>query len=128
MSFNKTHKKKVSFREVNDSSREITKRSNTKKTGILKINRNKKEKEDIKGLPQIEKTKKKEKIEIKIEEPINIKSDNDMKYLSADEYFRLTVQDALQEGLLNMAMVHPKNPIKFLGNYLIEKSKHSSIL
>ena len=128
MSFNKTYKKKVSFREVNDSSREITKRSNTKKTGILKINRNKKEKEDIKGLPQIEKTKKKEKIEIKIEEPINIKSDNDMKYLSADEYFRLTVQDALQEGLLNMAMVHPKNPIKFLGNYLIEKSKHSSIL
>ena len=128
MSFNKTHKKKVSFREVNDYSREITKRSNTKKTGILKINRNKKEKEDIKGLPQIEKTKKKEKIEIKIEEPINIKSDNDMKYLSADEYFRLTVQDALQEGLLNMAMVHPKNPIKFLGNYLIEKSKHSSIL
>ena len=51
-----------------------------------------------------------------------------MKYLSADEYFRLTVQDALQEGLLNIAMVHPKNPIKFLGNYLIEKSKHSSIL
>ncbi len=128
MSFNKTYKKKVSFREVNDSSREITKRSNTKKTGILKINRNKKEKEDIKGLPQIEKTKKEEKIEIKIEEPINIKRDNNMKYLSADEYFRLTVQDALQEGLLNMAMVHPKNPIKFLGNYLIEKSKHSSIL
>ena len=71
---------------------------------------------------------KKEKIEIKIEQPVNNKCDNKMKQLSTEEYFRLTVQDALEQGLLNMALVHPTNPIKFLGNFLIEKSKHNSAL
>ena len=51
-----------------------------------------------------------------------------MKNLSTEEYFRLTVQDALEQGLLNIALVHPANPIKFLGNFLIEKSKQISAL
>ena len=50
-----------------------------------------------------------------------------MKNLPSDEYFRLTVQDALEQGLLNIAMIHPKNPIKFLGNFLIEKSKNKTV-
>jgi hypothetical protein len=47
-----------------------------------------------------------------------------MKYLSTDEYFKATVQSAIEQGLYNIAMLHPANPIKFLGNYLIEKSKN----
>ena len=62
--------------------------------------------------------------EIKIEEPINSKVKN-MKNMPFDEYFKLTVQPTLEQGLFNIAMSHPSNPIKFLGNYLIEKSKLS---
>ena len=42
-----------------------------------------------------------------------------------NEYFKLTVHPTLEQGLFNIAMSHPLNPIKFLGNYLIEKSKLS---
>ena len=42
-----------------------------------------------------------------------------------DEYFRLTVQPTLEQGLFNIAIYHPLDPVKFLGNYLIEKSKLS---
>ena len=49
-----------------------------------------------------------------------------MKQLSTEEYFRITIQSELEQGLLNIALIHPANPIKFLGNYLIEKSKNYS--
>ena len=64
------------------------------------------------------------KKEIKIEESINSKIKN-MKNMPFDEYFKLTVQPTLEQGLFNIAMSHPSNHIKFLGNYLIEKSKLS---
>ena len=128
MYVNKAFNKKVSFREVGDSSYTNINRSNTKKTSILKSKTKNRKKEEEK-VQQIDKIpEKKEKIEIKIEQPVNNKCDNKMKQLSTEEYFKLTVQDALEQGLLNMALVHPTNPIKFLGNFLIEKSKHNSAL
>ena len=68
------------------------------------------------------------RIEIKREEPIIIENKNSTKRLPTDEYFKLTVQDVLQQGLLNIAMIHPADPIRFLGNFLIEKSKRASIM
>ena len=62
---------------------------------------------------------------------INIKvpftsNNRKMKQLPTEEYFKKTIQTELEKGLLNIAMLHPANPIKFLGNYLIEKSKNYS--
>ena len=123
MSVNKAFNKKVSFREVGETRYTNFNWSNTKKTSILKskTKNRKKEEEKVQKIEEI--PEKKEKIEIKIEQPVDIKSNNKMKNLSTEEYFRITVQDALEQGLLNIALVHPANPIKFLGNFLIEKSK-----
>ena len=123
MSVNKAFNKKVSFREVGETSYTNVNRSNTKKTSILKSKTKNRKKEEEKVQKIEEVPEKKEKIDIKIEKPVDIKSNNKMKNLSTEEYFRLTVQDALEQGLLNIALVHPTNPIKFLGNFLIEKSK-----
>ncbi len=125
MSFNKNSKKKVSFR-VGESSFNSNK-NNSHKTGILKAKSHKREKEEEKVQIIEEKKETKEKIEIKREEKINTKCNNPMKNMPSDEYFRLTVQDALEQGLLNIAMIHPQNPIKFLGNFLIEKSKNKTV-
>ena len=70
-------------------------------------------------------------IDIKIDEPIKpikSRSNNPINDLPTDEYFKATVQNALEQGLLNIAMLHPTDPIKFLGNYLIESSKKYSSL
>ena len=123
MSANKAFNKKVSFRVVGETSYTNVNRSNTKKTSILKSKTKNRKKEEEKVQKIEEVPEKKEKIEYKIEQPVDIKSNNKMKNLSTEEYFRLTVQDALEQGLLNIALVHPANPIKFLGNFLIEKSK-----
>ena len=125
MSFNRNSKKKVSF--LVGESNLISNKNITHKTGILKAKSHKREKEEEKVQIIEEKKETKEKIEIKREEKINAKSNNPMKNLPSDEYFRLTVQDALEQGLLNIAMIHPQNPIKFLGNFLIEKSKNKTV-
>ena len=125
MSFNRNSKKKVSF--LVGESNLISNKNITHKTGILKAKNHKREKEEEKVQIIEEKKETKEKIEIKREEKINAKSNNPKKNLPSDEYFRLTVQDALEQGLLNIAMIHPKNPIKFLGNFLIEKSKNKTV-
>ena len=125
MSFNKNSKKKVSF--LVGESNLISNKNITHKTGILKAKNHKREKEEEKVQIIEEKKETKEKIEIKREEKINAKSNNPMKNMPSDEYFRLTVQDVLEQGLLNIAMIHPKNPIKFLGNFLIEKSKNKTV-
>ncbi len=125
MSFNRNSKKKVSF--LVGESNLISNKNITHKTGILKAKNHKREKEEEKVQIIEEKKETKEKIEIKREEKINAKSNNPMKNLPSDEYFRLTVQDALEQGLLNIAMIHPQNPIKFLGNFLIEKSKNKTV-
>jgi len=150
--FTRSNKKTVSFVEVKQKDDNIRSniRSNTKKQSILKRDKNKElqnsktlepiqeENESIKTEKKInnkkeenkkieekekeEKETKNEKIDIPIE--IDYNTNYDMKYLSTDEYFKATVQSALEQGLYNIAMLHPANPIKFLGNYLIEKSKN----
>ena len=121
MSFNRNNKKTVSFREVGEPIK--FNRNKAKKGSILK----RKKVEEEKVSDPIENKIENKKMNIQIEEPINSKN-NSLKYLPTDEYFKLTVQKALEQGLLNIAMVHPTDPIRFLGNFLIEKSKSSSIV
>ena len=47
----------------------------------------------------------------------------DIKNLPSYEYFQRTVQKEIQQGLINLYNTKPSNPIKFLGEYLLEKSK-----
>ena len=146
---NRKNKKTVSFREVGQGNhiREYGKkntninRGSDKKVSILKARGKKSEKkEELENEKVMEEVKPKEKVqeikqeekEIKIkkeEEPsynFNYNPRNKMSNLSSDEYLKATVQSVLEQGLLNMAMLHPSNPIKFLGNYLLEKSKEPS--
>lgn len=126
MSTIRSNKKKVSFLEVGESRKANLKKSNLKRGSILKSRPKMIEEEKV--IEPIENKTEKVKIEIKKEEPIDTKSKTSLKNLPTDEYFKLTVQDVLQQGLLNIAMVHPTDPIRFLGNFLIEKSKHASIM
>jgi hypothetical protein len=126
MSTIRSNKKKVSFLEVGESRKTNLKRSNLKRGSILKSRPKMIEEEKV--IEPIENKTEKVKIEIKKEEPVDIKSKTSLKNLPTDEYFKLTVQDVLQQGLLNIAMVHPTDPIRFLGNFLIEKSKRASIM
>ena len=123
MSTIRSNKKKVSFLEVGGPKKLNI---NIKKKSILKSKHKIQEEEKV--IQPIENKTEKVKIEIKKEEPVDIKSKTSLKNLPTDEYFKLTVQDVLQQGLLNIAMVHPTDPIRFLGNFLIEKSKHASIM
>ena len=135
MQTNRKNKKTVSFRRSlvnNDNSKSNL--STTKKSGILRDkNKNKEELKNEKTLEvvQEEEEKKEEENHEKIEEkkfeiPYEPSTDNNMKSLPTEEYIKLTVQSVLEQGLLSIAMLHPANPIKFLGNYLIEKSKTES--
>ena len=126
MSTIRSNKKKVSFLEVGESRKANLKKSNLKRGSILKSRPKMIEEEKV--IEPIENKTEKVKIEIKKEEPIDTKSKTSLKNLPTDEYFKLTVQDVLQQGLLNIAMVHPTDPIRFLGNFLIEKSKRASIM
>ena len=139
MSFKRTNKKTVSFREVEEinigNSNTSRKRSDIKKVSILK-GKGKKKDEELKTEKTMEKVEEiieeekgeikeeKKEDEIKIEIPYQSSNDNNkMKYLPTDDYIKATVQAEIEQGLLNIAMLHPANPIKFLGNYLLEKSK-----
>jgi len=126
MSTIRSNKKKVSFLEVGESRKANLKKSNLKRGSILKSRPKMIEEEKV--IEPIENKTEKVKIEIKKEEPVDTKNKTSLKNLPTDEYFKLTIQDVLQQGLLNIAMVHPTDPIRFLGNFLIEKSKHASIM
>ena len=131
MSNNRSNKKKVSFLEKGES-RNVNK-INKKKGSILKSKSKIKEEEKVmqpieEKNERSDKNKIEIKREIKREEPITIDNKNIKKKSPADEYFKLTIQNVLQEGLLNIAMIHPKDPIRFLGNFLIEKSKNTSVI
>ena len=149
MSHTRSNTKKVSFldkkqqNDINKNKNTII-RSNIKKPSILKDKgkkRNELKNEKVIEVIQNNETEIKEKEidkksendlnklnEINIEVPVysNNKNNNKIKELSTDEYIKITVQNELEKGLLNIAMLHPANPIKFLGNYLIEKSKNYS--
>ena len=138
MSQKQLNKKRVSFADqievsnINTNGKII---NEIKKSTILKGKmKNNKELKNEKVLEVIneEKSKTKEtKEENKLKEKdivepnfTNNNINHKMKQLSTEEYFKITVQTELEKGLLNIAMIHPANPIKFLGNYLIEKSKN----
>jgi len=111
------------IQEENESIKTEKKIDNKKQENKKKENKKSEEKEEKEeDKEKEEKEIKNEKIDIPIE--IDYNTNYDMKYLSTDEYFKATVQSALEQGLYNIAMLHPANPIKFLGNYLIEKSKN----
>ena len=129
MSTIRSNKKKVSFAEKGESRKINVNRSNVRQRSILKSKPKIQEEEKVvQQFEEKKEMKNKDKIEIKREEPIIIENKSSTKRLPTDEYFRLTVQDVLQQGLLNVAMIHPADPIRFLGNFLIEKSKHSSVM
>ena len=129
MSTIRSNKKKVSFAEKGESRKINVNRSNVRQRSILKSKPKIQEEEKVvQQFEEKKETKIKDKIEIKREEPIIIENKNSTKRLPTDEYFKLTVQDVLQQGLLNIALIHPADPIRFLGNFLIEKSKHSSVM
>ena len=129
MSTVRSSKKKVSFAEKGESRKINVNRSNVRQRSILKSKpKIQEEEKEMQPIEEKKETKIKDKIEIKREEPIIIENKNSTKRLPTDEYFKLTVQDVLQQGLLNVAMIHPADPIRFLGNFLIEKSKHSSVM
>ena len=136
-------KKRVSFKEENEIINNLDGKRSSFKTSILKGKGKKDEKiqeiasdkkfEELKvGEINKDEVKKEEKAndnkneENKIEIPYKTISNNKMKNLSTEDYFRFTIQTELEQGLLNIAMLHPSNPIKFLGNYLIEKSKNKT--
>ena len=138
-------KKRVSFKEENEIINNLDGKRSNFKTSILKGKGKKDEKiqeiasdkkfEELKvGEINKDEVKKEEKAndnkneENKIEIPYKTISNNKMKNLSTEDYFRFTIQTELEQGLLNIAMLHPSNPIKFLGNYLIEKSKNKTYL
>ena len=129
MSTIRSNKKKVSFAEKGESRKINVNRSNVRQRSILKSKPKIQEEEKVmQPFEEKKEMKNKDKIEIKREEPIIIENKSSTKRLPTDEYFKLTVQDVLQQGLLNVAMIHPADPIRFLGNFLIEKSKHSSVM
>ena len=129
MSTIRSNKKKVSFAEKGESRKINVNRSNVRQRSILKSKpKIQKEEKVMQPFEEKKEMKNKDKIEIKREEPIIIENKSSTKRLPTDEYFKLTVQDVLQQGLLNVAMIHPADPIRFLGNFLIEKSKHSSVM
>ena len=129
MSTIRSNKKKVSFAEKGESRKLNVNRSNVRQRSILKSKPKIQEEEKVvQQFEEKKEMKNKDKIEIKREEPIIIENKSSTKRLPTDEYFKLTVQDVLQQGLLNIAMIHPADPIRFLGNFLIEKSKHSSVM
>ena len=129
MSTIRSNKKKVSFAEKGESRKFNVNKSNVRQRSILKSKHKIQEEEKVmQPFEEKKEMKNKDKIEIKREEPIIIENKSSTKRLPTDEYFKLTVQDVLQQGLLNIAMIHPADPIRFLGNFLIEKSKHSSVM
>ena len=56
-----------------------------------------------------------------------ILSKEELNSLPSYEYIRLTVQKEIQQGLLYISKNNPKNRIKFLGEFLIEKSKSYNV-
>ena len=77
------------------------------------------------------------KEEVKLEEKENnqrtktqsskVMSKEELNTLPSYEYIRITVQKEIQQGLLYISKNNPKNPIKFLGEFLIEKSKNYNV-
>ena len=51
------------------------------------------------------------------------KNQDQIRSLSTIDYIQATVQKDVQQGLLKLARERPKNPIEFLGKFLLDRSK-----
>ena len=90
-------------------------------------NNNTNENQNLNQNENQEENKKNEEKENKneVKENTNSKSkeNNDIKELPSYEYFQKTVQKEIQVGLMNVSKLKPSDPIKYLGEFLLEKSK-----
>ena len=84
------------------------------------INNNKENKDQVK-------TEEKENNQRTETQTSRVLSKEELNTLPSYEYIRLTVQKEIQQGLLYISKNNPKNPIKFLGEFLIEKSKSYNV-
>ena len=84
------------------------------------INNNKENKDQVK-------TEEKENNQRTETQTSRVLSKEELNTLPSYEYIRLTVQKEIQQGLLYISKNNPKNPIKWLGEFLIEKSKSYNI-
>ena len=78
---------------------------------------NENQEDDKKNEEKENKNEVKENSNSKPKENINIKD------LPSYEYFQKTVQSEIQLGLMNVSKLKPSDPIKYLGEFLLEKSK-----
>ena len=46
-----------------------------------------------------------------------------LQTLSTRSYLEQTVTDVVMQGMTELAKVRPENPLEFLGNYILSKSK-----
>ena len=51
---------------------------------------------------------------------------NNINNLPTSDYIKMTVEKELIEGLFLLSQEQPSNPIEYLGNFLINKSKDKS--
>ena len=66
---------------------------------------------------------KENKNEVKDNSNSKPKENINIKDLPFYEYFQKTVQSEIQLGLMNVSKLKPSDPIKYLGEFLLEKSK-----
>ena len=51
---------------------------------------------------------------------------NNINNLPTSDYIKMTVEKELIEGLFLLSQEQPENPIEYLGNFLINKSKEKN--
>ena len=109
-------KKRVSFQKSDNKpiTSDNIKTTNSKSILRTKKNNSKDKDENIEKNNSIEEENEKN----------NKLNSEEIKNLSTLEYIQYTVQKEVQQGMLNVARLKPSNPIEYLGNYLLEKSKN----
>ncbi len=50
-------------------------------------------------------------------------TNNLLQTLSTRSYLEQTVTDVVMQGMTELAKIRPDNPLEFLGNYILSKSK-----
>lgn len=97
----------------------------SKKSSDMKSNNSKKPVEDNLSLNSMNKTAKKEEV---VNESNNNNNNIDNKNAkpaigSTRQYLEQTVVNVVMQGMAQLAKDRPSNPLEYLGNYLIERSK-----
>ena len=110
-------KKRVSFQKSDNKPITSDNIKTTNSKSILRTKKNNSKDKD-------ENIEKNNCIEEENNEENNKLNSEEIKNLSTLEYIQYTVQKEVQQGMLNVARLKPSNPIEYLGNYLLEKSKN----